>query len=126
MNPCGGNGPVSSNEKLCADRDLISALAGNQANRECAVAHRTRRVVLASLGVMQDQKAGRRQVRCVALASILLVILGLGPLAWWVTYNLMSIGHVGELSCQISLIAGILCPAILAAALVAGWARHRF
>jgi hypothetical protein len=74
---------------------------------------------------MQDQKAGRKQVRCVALASILLVILGLGPLAWWVTYNLMSVAHVGELSCQLSLIVGILCPAILAAALVAGWARHR-
>jgi len=126
VNPCGGNKPGSFGDKLCADRDLISALAGNQANRECAVAHRTRRVVLASMGVMQDQKAGRKQVRCVALASILLVILGLGPLAWWVTYNLMSVGHVGELSCQISLIVGILCPSILAAALVVGWARHRF
>jgi hypothetical protein len=126
VNLFGGSKPVSSGAKLCADRDLISALAGNQANRECAVAHRTRRVVLASMGVMQDQKAGRKQVRCVALASILLVILGLGPLAWWVTYNLMSVGHVGELSCQISLIVGILCPSILAAALVVGWARHRF
>jgi hypothetical protein len=125
VNRCGGSKPVSSNDKLCADRDLISALAGDQGNRECAVAHRTRRVVLASLGVMQEQKAGRKQVRCVALASILLVILGLGPLAWWVTYNLMSVAHVGELSCEISLIVGILCPAILAAALVVGWARRQ-
>lgn len=125
MNRCGGAKSISSGAEPRADRDLISALAGNRADRECAVAHRTRRVVLASMGVMQEQKAGRRQVRCVALASILLVFLGLGPLAWWVTYNLMSVAHVGELSCQLSLIAGILCPAILAAALVAGWARHR-
>ena len=125
MTAFGGAKPVSSDDKLCANRDLISALAGNQANRECAVAHRTRRVVLASLGVMQDQKAGRKQVRCVALASILLVILGLGPLAWWVTSNLMAGGRMGELGSEVSLIAGVLCPAILAAALVAGWARHR-
>jgi hypothetical protein len=125
VNRCGGAKPISSDGKPRADRDLISALAGNETARECAVARRARRVVLTSMGVMRDQKAGRRQVRCVALAAILLVILGLGPLAWWVTSNLMAGGRMGELGSEVSLIAGVLCPAILAAALVAGWARHR-
>jgi hypothetical protein len=125
VNPCGGAKPASSGAKAKSDRDLISALAGTVAARECAVAHKTRRVVLASMGVMKEQKAGRKEVRCVALASVFLVILGLGPLAWWVTCILMARERLGELSCEISLIAGILCPAILAAALVAGWTRHR-
>jgi hypothetical protein len=77
------------------------------------------------MGVMQEQKAGRKRVISVALASILLVILGLGPLAWWVTSNLLAGGRMGELGSEISLIVGVLCPSILAAALVVGWARHR-
>lgn len=121
----GGAGGSRSDSIPGADRDLVSALAGNQTDRECAVAHRTRCVVVASMGVMQEQKAGRKRVISVALASILLVILGLGPLAWWVTSNLLAGGRMGELGSEISLIVGVLCPSILAAALVVGWARHR-
>jgi hypothetical protein len=108
-----------------ADRDLVAALAGGQASRERAVAHRTRRVVLASLGVMQDQRADRRRNRAVALAAILLVLLAVGPLIWWAADNLIGGEHLGDLTSQFSLWVCILCPALVAAVLVAGWLRNR-
>jgi hypothetical protein len=113
------------NVSAAADRDLLSALAGTQAGRESVLAHRTCRVVNASLGVMQDQKAGRRRIRSVALASILLVVLVLGPLVWWAVDNLIAGGHLGDLTCQFSLWVCILCPALVASALLAGWVRRR-
>ncbi len=106
-------------------QNVVSALDGNQAIREREVAFRTRRVVLASLGVMQDQKAGRRQVRAVALAAIVLVLFLLGPLLWWAVENLKAEGHFGALSCQFAFWICFLCPALVAAALVAGWVRNR-
>ena len=121
---CGAEDSKSSADNG-ADRDLISALAGNRTDRECSVAHRTRRVVVASLGVMQEQKADRKRGRCVALAAMVLVVLGLGPLIWWITEDLVSDGLLSDLSGQFTLVVCILCPAIVAAALVAGWAHHR-
>jgi cytochrome bd-type quinol oxidase subunit 2 len=106
-------------------RELVAALAGSQAGRERAVAHRTRRVVLASLGVMQEQKAGRQRVRALALAAILLVLLLVGPLAWWAVDNLIAGERLGDLTSQFSLWVCILCPALVAAALVAGWLKDK-
>jgi hypothetical protein len=95
------------------------------ADRDRAVARSTRRVVMASLGVMQDQQDQRKRGRSVALAALLVVVVILGPLAWLAVDHFTSGGHLGDLTSQFTLWVCILCPALLAAALVAGWLRKR-
>jgi len=106
-------------------RDLGAAVQGERADRDREVANRTRRVVMASLGVIKEQKAGRKRVRAVAIASILVFLLVFGPLIWWAVDNLISGERLSDLTCQFSLWACIVCPALLAAAVMAGWLRHR-
>ncbi len=103
-------------------REVISALAGHRADRECAVGYRTRRVVLASMGVLRDQKAGRKRVRAVALAAAILFILLLGPFLSWAAEYL---GAADRLAGQVAILGGFFACAILAAVLVAGWMRNR-
>jgi len=107
------------------DRDLLAALAGHQAGQDFDLAHRTCRVVNASLGVMQEQKAGRRRIRAVALAATVLVVLLVGPLAWWAVDSLIAEGRLSDITCQAALWVCILCPALVACALLAGWVRNR-
>ena len=108
-----------------ANPELLAALAGKQAGRDRVVAEKTRRVVMASFGVMQDQKAGRRRTRSVVLASLLLALLAFGPLAWRVTDDLIGGEHISDIATQTSLWACILIPAVLAAFVIAGWSRAR-
>lgn len=103
------------------NQELLSALVGTQAGRDRAVAYKTRRVVMASLGVIQDQKAGRRRTRSLAIASTLLMVLALGPFFWRVADDLIGGEHISDIATQFSLWVCIVCPALLAAALVAGW-----
>lgn len=105
--------------------DLISALGGREADRERAVAHRTRRVVLSSLGLMKEQKQDRSRARGVALAVTLVVLLLIAPLLWEATDSWIAGEHLGDPGSELSLWACIVCPTLLAAALVVGWMKHR-
>lgn len=124
-NPAAGAAANSGPGAEDAHGGLLSALAGKQAARERAVAQTTRRVVSTSLGVMQDQSASRRRSRALALAALLLVLLALGPLVWHVTDGLLGGEHMADIFTQTSLWICILCPAILAAVIVAGWAHSK-
>ena len=105
------------------DRELLSSLSGGEAGRDRDVAQKTRRVVQASLGVMQGQKLGRKRSRALALASVLLVVLVLGPFVWHVADDLIGGEFLYDIPTQTSILVCSLCAALLAAALIAGWRR---
>lgn len=118
--------PAGATDRNPASAEMLSALAGKQASRDGAVARRTRQVVLASLGLMQEQQAGRKRTRAVALAAVLMAILGVAPFVWHVADNLINGEHLCDVTTELSLLVCVLCPALVAAVLVAGWARRGY
>ena len=105
--------------------DLLSSLTGREGDRDRAVAHRARRVIMSSVGVLKDQKRDRSRARAVALAITLVVLLLMAPLIWEVMDSLVAGEHLGDPGNQLSLWAYFVCPTLLGAALVAGWWKRR-
>ena len=121
----GTSGGDSPGEARGPAADLLSALAGQDANRERSVAFRTRRVVMSSHGVIQERKQDKSRARGVALAVTIVVLLLIAPLLWEATDSLIAGEHLGDPRTQWSLWACIICPMLLGAALVAGWWKNR-
>jgi hypothetical protein len=101
------------------------SFSANDAERERAVAHQTRRVVMASLGVMQEQKASRNRNRAVAIAATLLVFFVVGPPIWWIADTLIEEERVTSIVSQIAVWSFFMSTALLASALLAGWMRRK-
>lgn len=104
---------------------LISAITGREANRERAVAHRTRRVMFSSLGVLQERKQDKSRARALAIGLACLVLLLIAPLLWEATDSLIAGEHLADPGSQLSLWACMVCPTLLGAALLVGWLRRR-
>ncbi|MDE3200804.1 MAG: hypothetical protein KGN79_07770 [Acidobacteriota bacterium] len=105
--------------------DFVTALAGGQAGHERAVAQQTRRVVMASMGVMQDQKAFRKKTRAIAVAAALVLLVLLAPLIWWAGDILLDDQRTTGLTLQLSLLIFFFAAAVLGAVVLAGWLRRR-
>ena len=106
-------------------REVLTALAGGDAEMARAAAHRTRRVVMASLGVMQEHKAGLKRNRALALAATLLVFVVLGPPIWWIADTLIEEERLMSAVSEITVWGFFLSTALVASALLAGWMRRK-
>ena len=115
-------GPVTESS---ARGQMLKAMTGFGAERERATADRTRRVVVASAGVMQEQRAGRKRVRAMALAATLVVFFVVGPPVWWVAETLIEEEHFTSLLSELAVWGFFSVTALLGSALLAGWLRRK-
>lgn len=108
-----------------AHRDLAEAMAGLSGDRDRAAADRTRRVVTASAGLMQEQQAGRKRIRAMALAATLVVFFVVAPPIWWIAENVIEEEHVTSLLSELAVWGFFSVTALLGSALLAGWLRRK-
>ena len=120
--PAIGSGPEPEES---THGDLMEAMAGYGGDRERATADRTRRVVMASAGVMQEQRAGRKRIRAMTLAATLVVFFVVGPPVWWVADTLIEEEHLTSLLSELAVWGFFSVTALLGSALLAGWLRRK-
>ena len=116
---------VVQNRKSAAHGDLVEAMAGYGGERERAIADRTRRVVVASAGVMRDQRAGRKRIRAITLAATLVVFFIVGPPVWWIAETLIEEEHLTSMVSELAVWGFFSVTALLGSALLAGWLRRK-
>ena len=123
------SGPVAHTgpepERAGSVEDLAAAIAGNHAQRDCSTAHRTRRVVLASLGVLQEQKSSSRRSRTLALLAALLFLVVLAPPFCWIGDTLIEDERISSFVGQLTIWGLFVLTALLGAAIVARLLRNR-
>jgi hypothetical protein len=105
--------------------DLVEAMTGFSGDRDRATADKTRRVVMASAGVMREQRAGRKRTRAMALAATLVVFFVVGPPVWWVADTLIEEQHLTSLVSELAVWGFFSITALLGSALLAGWLRRK-
>jgi hypothetical protein len=117
-------GSVVGNHKT-SQSDLIEAVSGMQGDRDRTAADKTRRVVMASAGVIQDQQAGRKRIRAWAIAATLVVFFIVAPPIWWLAESLIEEQHLTSTFGEIAIWGFFSITALLGSALLAGWLRRK-
>jgi len=117
-----GGAPGGEGSQISSD--ILTALSGLDANHDRAVARRTRRVVQSSMGVLRERDQSKARARALALGVTFVVILLITPHIWEATESFTAGEHLGDPGSQLSLWACVLCPVLLASALIVGWWRR--
>lgn len=105
--------------------ELAEAMAGLSGERDRATADRTRRVVMASAGLLQEQRAGRKRIRAMALAATLVIFFVVAPPVWWIAESLIEEEHLTSMVSELAVWGFFSITALLGSALLAGWLRRK-